>query len=149
MDFIIEDQPHWTNNLELCKSKWPVQYIYAMRSAKHVLSKDNLRTLYFALMYPYIDYGIYFMGNYYKMPYISTLCTSKKAIRIITDAKYNAHSSPLFKELKILNIQDIHLLNICKFMYDYHHSSLTKVTQIYITTTQGNIHITYKVIALL
>ena len=48
----------------------------------------------------------------------------KKAIRIITDAKYNAHSSPLFKELKILNIQDEHLFNICKFMYDYHHSTL-------------------------
>ena len=33
-----------------------------MRSAKHVLSKDNLRTLYFALMYPYIDYGIILWG---------------------------------------------------------------------------------------
>ena len=59
------------------------------------------------------------------MPYIYPLYVlQKKAIRIITDAKYNAHSSPLLKELKILNIQDIHLLNICKFMYDYHYSTL-------------------------
>ena len=34
-------------NLKLCKSKM-ASSIYAMRSAKHVLSKDNIRTLYFA-----------------------------------------------------------------------------------------------------
>ena len=47
LGFIIEDQPHWTKHLKLCKSKM-ASSIYAMRSAKHVLSKDNLRTLYFA-----------------------------------------------------------------------------------------------------
>ena len=42
LGFIIEDQPHWTKHLKLCKSKM-ASSIYAMRSAKHVLSKDNLR----------------------------------------------------------------------------------------------------------
>ena len=123
LGFIIEDQPHWTKHLKLCKSKM-ASSIYAMRSAKHVLSKDNIRTLYFALMYPYIDYGIILWGTAAKCHIYPLYVLQKKAIQIITDAKYNAHSSPLFKELKILNIQDIHLLNICKFMYDYHHSTL-------------------------
>ena len=62
LGFIIEDQPHWTKHLKLCKSKM-ASSIYAMRSAKHVLSKDNLRTLHFAVMYPYIDYGIILWGT--------------------------------------------------------------------------------------
>ena len=100
LGFIIEDQPHWTKHLKLCKSKM-ASSIYAMRSAKHVLSKDNLRALYFALMYPYIDYGIILWGTAAKCHIYPLHVLQKKAIRIITDAKYNAHSSPLLTELQI------------------------------------------------
>ena len=34
-----------------------------MRSAKHVLSKDNIGTLYLDSMYLYIDYGIILWGT--------------------------------------------------------------------------------------
>ena len=98
-------------------------------------------------MYSY-DYGIILWGTAAKCHIYPLYVLQKKAIRIITHAKYNAHSSPLFKELQILNIQDIHLLNICRFMYDYHHSTLPNAlsnifqsTHIYITTTQGNTRI--------
>ena len=40
LGFIIEDQPHWTEHLKLCKSKM-ASSIYAMRSAKHVLSLEH------------------------------------------------------------------------------------------------------------
>ena len=111
LGFIIEDQPHWTKHLKLCKSKM-ASSIYAMRSAKHVLSKDKLRALYFALMYPYIDYSIILWGTAAKCHIYPLYVLQEKAKQIITEAKYNAHYSPLFKELKILNIQGIHLLNI-------------------------------------
>jgi hypothetical protein len=62
LGFTIEDQPQWTKHLKICKSKM-ASSIYAMNSVKHILSKDNLRTLYFALMYPYIDYGIILWGS--------------------------------------------------------------------------------------
>ena len=44
----------------------------------------------------------------------------KKAIRIITKSRYNAHTSPLFKNLNILKLDDLYkkkpntLLEICK-----------------------------------
>ena len=33
----------------------------------------------------------------------------KKAIRIIAGGKYNEHTNPLFKDLKILKLKDIYM----------------------------------------
>ena len=43
----------------------------------------------------------------------------KRAIRVITNANYLAHSQPLFKKLKILNIYDINKVQIASFMFSY------------------------------
>ena len=41
----------------------------------------------------------------------------KRIIRIITCSKYNAHTSPLFKSLRILTLDDMLRLNTLKFYY--------------------------------
>ncbi len=41
----------------------------------------------------------------------------KRVIRIINNSKYNAHTEPLFKKLKLLKIEDILKLNEIKFYY--------------------------------
>ena len=48
----------------------------------------------------------------------------KKSIRIICNAKYNAHTDPLFKELKILKLNDMFQLQCLKF---YHKSLNNKL----------------------
>ena len=48
----------------------------------------------------------------------------KKAIRITYLTKYNAHTEPLFKKLKILNVTDMLKLHELKLYYKYVHASL-------------------------
>ena len=49
----------------------------------------------------------------------------KKAIRIILClTKYNAHTEPLFKKLKILNVTDTLKLHELKLYYKYVHTTL-------------------------
>ena len=48
----------------------------------------------------------------------SILKLQKKAVRIITSAKYNAHTEPIFKKLSILKIHD--LFSLCQLKF-YHH----------------------------
>ena len=43
----------------------------------------------------------------------------KRIIRIITCSKYNVHTSPLFKSLRILTLDDMSGLNTLKFYYKY------------------------------
>ena len=48
----------------------------------------------------------------------------KRAIRTITNSNFIAHSEPLLKELKLLNVYDMHDLKILKCMYKLYHNEL-------------------------
>ena len=48
----------------------------------------------------------------------------KRAIRILTSSKYNAHTEPLFKHLNQLKLSDIYTLNLLKFYYKFENNSL-------------------------
>jgi len=48
----------------------------------------------------------------------------KRAVRIVHKARYREHSSPFFKSLNILKLQDINNLQIAVFMYKYYHNLL-------------------------
>ena len=43
----------------------------------------------------------------------------KRAIRIITDSKYNSHTEPLLKSLNLLKINDIFTIQCLKFFHNY------------------------------
>ncbi len=53
----------------------------------------------------------------------------KKVIRIINIRKYNAHTEPLFKELKLLKVTDILRLHELKFYYKYKNNKLPHYLQ--------------------
>jgi hypothetical protein len=48
----------------------------------------------------------------------------KKAMRVISISKYNAHTEPLFKNLKLLKIEDILKLNELKFYHKFENGLL-------------------------
>ena len=48
--------------------------------------------------------------------------TSKKAVRIITLCKYNAHTVPIYKELKLLKVSDIYKLQ----EHTFYHKLINK-----------------------
>ena len=48
----------------------------------------------------------------------------KKAIRLITNSKYIAHTNPLFKRLQLLKIVDIFKLRVLKFYYNLYNGLL-------------------------
>ena len=48
----------------------------------------------------------------------------KKAIRLITNSKYIAHTNPLFKRLQLLKIVDIFKLRVLKFYYNVYNRLL-------------------------
>ena len=48
----------------------------------------------------------------------------KKAIRVITFAKWNAHSDPIFEQHKILKLKEINIFQRCCFVYKSLHNLL-------------------------
>jgi hypothetical protein len=86
---------------------------------KHLVPKRTLMTLYNSLILPHLTYGVVAWGNANKsmMKRMSTL--QKRAIRIVMGAKYNSHTTPLLKYLRLLSLQDIFELECCKLYVKY------------------------------
>ena len=80
--------------------------------------------LYYALIYPFLTYGILIWGNAYETTLKPLFILQKKAVRIITFSKLDSCSSPLFKSLGLIKFFDIALFQIAIFMYKFHNNVL-------------------------
>ena len=107
-----------------------------MYRMKHILPKDVLITIYNSLFQPHLLYGILCwhsnMNRIFKM--------QKKAVRLLTGARYNAHTAPIFKMLGLLNVYDLHKLQEYKFCFKLENNMLTKYFYTNLFTQNQNIH---------
>ena len=103
---------------------------------KHYLPVYILKTLYFSLVLSYCTYGIILWGSNTNRLYQ----LQKKAVRVITLNKYNAHTEPLFKSLELLKIQDIYVLTVLKFYYKHCHNQLPHHLQGFTYKTYSSVH---------
>ena len=103
-------KPH-TDKVANCISKT----IGILNALKHFLPETPKLILYNSLILSHFNYGILTWG--YEFDRLTKL--QKKSIRIITLSKYNAHTEPLFKRLKLLKLSDLLRLNELKFYYRY------------------------------
>ena len=82
---------------------------------KKFLPCNILKTVYNALIQPHLNLGVLLwgknIGRVYKL--------QKWAVRAITSSKYNSHTSPLFKKLKLLRIHELYKINMIKFFFKY------------------------------
>ena len=91
---------------------------------KHQLPTNILRTIYCALFYSQINYGISSWGFANSTLLNRVIKLQKKVIRNITKSKYNAHTAELFKSLNLLKFQDVIKMSCTKFYYKYKHETL-------------------------
>ena len=94
--------------------------IGVMSRIKHHVSSSILLKIYNSLILSRLHYGILCWGydchNLFKL--------QKKAIRTICKTKYNSHTDPLFKQLKLLKIEDIFKVQCLKFYFKYENKKV-------------------------
>jgi len=113
---IINENLSWADHIETIRKKIS-KNIGLIKHIKHQLSVDVLRSLYFALVSPYLEYCnmVWAIGSNTALNQL--FITQKRAIRVISNSRWNAHTAPLFKNLKILTILELNKLQIACFMY--------------------------------
>ena len=89
---------------------------------KTYLPQNAKLNIYNSLILSYLHYGILLWGhaNDFNRPKL----LQKKAVRIITNSNYLAHSEPIFKTLNLLKLEDILKVNILKFYYQHENKNL-------------------------
>ena len=109
----------WKNHIDLIKNKISKTIGVFYRLTK-IFPEEILVTLYNSLIASHLNYGILAWGI--AAPRLEKL--QKKAIRLITNSKYIAHTNPLFKRLQLLKIVDIFKLRVLKFYYNLYNGLL-------------------------
>ena len=88
-----------------------------LNKLKYYLPQDVMRTLYLSFVQPYFIYAIQCWYSTYSNNTNCAVVLQKRAIRIITNSDYLAHTSPLFKVQGILKIGDLFKIQVLLYMF--------------------------------
>ena len=110
----LNENLSWKNHTKLVGNKIS-RVIGVLFRLKHIFPKEILLVLYNTLIssYMYINYGLLV----WSMECAKIEGLQKKAIRLVTNSSYIAHTTPLFVEEKLLKVQEIFKLKLLKFYY--------------------------------
>jgi hypothetical protein len=91
--------------------------LYCINRAKNFITKQALKSLYFALIHSHLTYCPVITSCSSTQNLNKLFLVQKKAIRTISYKNYNAHTAPLFKELNILPLQQQFQFSKLLFMH--------------------------------
>ena len=83
-----------------------------------------LKQIYYSLIYSLLNYNICSFGGTYDTHLNRLLLLQKRAVRIICNESFLAHTDPLFFRTGILKIHDIYRLNVALYMFEARHSGI-------------------------
>jgi len=92
---------------------------YIINRAKNFLPKYALLSLYYALIHSHLAYFTSIYGNANQTNIQKLAKIQKKAIRVISNASFRAHTAPLFKKLQILPVEQMITYSKLKFMHNF------------------------------
>ena len=105
-------------NLRLTTIKRSVGILSKIR---YYVDINVLSNLYYALIYPFLTYEIIGRGNTYSTTLQPFFILQKKAIRLMTFTSFHENSSPIFRKLNIIKLDDLMLYHIAVFMYIFNN----------------------------
>ena len=112
LGIILQETLSWDSHVTLVKTKIS-KVIGILYRLKNIFPKDTLKTLYTSLIASYLNYGLLLWGvESHKVEIMQ-----KKAIRLVTNSSYFAHTTPLFIKLNVLKVQDMFKLKLLKLYY--------------------------------
>ena len=115
----LDEHVKWNKHIDKIANKIS-RNMGIINSMKHFLPIGTKTLIYNSLIVSHINYGLMLWG--YSCGRIEKL--QKKVVRIISLSKYNAHTEPILKHLKLLKISDILKLQTLKLYYKFKHELL-------------------------
>ena len=117
LGLIMDEHLSWRYHVDSVRLA-VIKSLYLLNRVKHLFSAKFLRMLYFALVHPHINYGLLLWGFSSVTHLNGIFKLQKRALRVVGDVSFRAHTGELFKKYAILNIEDLRTFNLLIFMYD-------------------------------
>ena len=138
----IDNQLNWKAHLNKVANKVS-KSCGILAKLKRRIPEHVLSTIYNSLILPQLSYALLCWG-FSDLSGLSKL--QKKAVRLITNSRYKAHTEPLFKSQNILKIDDMFYRYLLKFVYQFKNNLLPPFFQSFKYTSSHSINTRYKVI---
>ena len=98
--------------------------IFGLSRVKNIFSYESLRLIYFANIHSHLNYCNLMYCMVPKKFINKIFLAQKRAVRIICNESFRAHTSPLFFRSRILPLNDLIYFNCIKFMHDFNNGRL-------------------------
>ena len=119
--------------------------LFCLNRGKHYLDTKALKNLYFSLFHPHLLYCTLIFGCTSDSNIKLVLIMQKKAVRIISNKKYNDHTAPLFIQHSILPFDKLLYFNKIKFIHSYVHGHCANsLGENWLVNTQRTTNITLR-----
>lgn len=138
LGIFIDEHLSWTTHIDNL-SKQVARNVGMLNKLKHFLPMYIMRTIYCSLILSHLQYCTLLWENSYCTNLNKLRILQKKAIRIITNSHYIAHTDPLFSKLKLLKLDDLYKHQLGIFMYKAANNKLPDSMSSMLTRIQ-NIH---------
>ncbi len=105
LGLVVNENLNWKSHTETVSNSMSktIGILNMLNRLKHFVPLDIKTTLYNSLILSHINYCLLISG--YECSLIFKL--QKNSIRIVSISKYNAHTEPIFKKLKLLKRENI------------------------------------------
>ena len=113
---IVDNKLSWQPHIKYISNKIS-KSLSILRYLRYSFPMYILKTLYLSLVLPYIMYCNIIWGSAFKTVLRPILILQKKCLRTITKSNFLAHTLPLFKNNKLLNIFQLFDFNCAQFIF--------------------------------
>ena len=149
---LIDDRLKWRDQIKSVYNS-VMKYVGIFYKLRYKLSQACLKNLYFATVYPSLQYGIELYENTNKTFINDLMVLNNKILRILQIQPLTCNVKELYRRYNTLPINELHTLKIALLMHKYfaHNEILPKIFQNYFTInstvhsyctrTQTNIHL--------
>ena len=119
----IDENLSFTGHLAKLKSKLNTG-IYALATCTKVVPFRVRKLIYHSLFESYLHFGSIIYGAATSKNLEQIAIVQRKAVRVLTRSKYNAHADPLFKKHQLLKVGDLIHLNQSIFVRQFKNAKL-------------------------
>ena len=134
---ILDENLTWNLHINELSNKLK-RLFHIFYNIRNYLSKENIKTIYYALVYSRIKYGISVYGQACatKMKRIQTL--QNQLLKVLSSKNYRFPTDELHDEFDLLNVKDITKQEIAAFVHNFFSDSLPPVFSGYFETLASN-----------
>ena len=108
----------WHDHIDHTSSKISKSVNIIAKLKRHVTTQ-SLISIYYALVYPYLNYGCILWGNNYEAPVSQLVKLQNKVVRNINNLPLPDHTTPHYVNLGLIKLPDIVKLHTCQLVYDH------------------------------